>query len=188
MILPIYAYGQSVLRKKGKEITKDYPNLETLLSNMWETMENAQGVGLAAPQIGLGIRLFLVDTREVQEEGEEAKGIKKVLINAQKIKEGGAIRDFEEGCLSIPDFRGDVSRPAQLKIRYMDENFKEHEEIFTGINARVIQHEYDHIEGILFTDHLKPLKRRLSKRRLEKIKQGKIDPPYRMRFATKRRT
>ncbi len=187
MILPIYAYGQSVLRKKGEAITKDYPKLEALIENMWETMENAQGVGLAAPQIGLAIRLFLVDTREAQEEGEEAKGFRKVLINAEKIEEGGAIRAFEEGCLSIPDFRGDVDRPSQLRIRYQDENFETHEEVFTGINARVIQHEYDHIEGILFTEHLKPLKRRLSKRRLEKIKQGKIDPPYKMRFATKKR-
>ncbi len=187
MILPIYAYGQTVLRKKGVPIDKDYPELDTLIANMWETMENAQGVGLAAPQIGLAIRLFLVDTTEVQEEGEEANGFRKVLINAEKIEEGGAAFEMEEGCLSIPDFRGDVERPSQLKIRYQDENFETHEEIFTGLNARVIQHEYDHIEGILFTDHLKPLKRKLSKRRLEKIKKGKIDPPYRMRFATKKK-
>ncbi|MEM9991027.1 MAG: peptide deformylase [Bacteroidota bacterium] len=183
MILPIYAYGQTVLRKVATPIDKDYPELPTLLDNMWQTMNNAHGVGLAAPQIGLSIRVFLVDTTEVQEEGKESDAIKKVFINAEKIEESGEEYAYEEGCLSIPDLRGEVERPSQLRIRWQDENFETHEEVFTGINARVIQHEYDHIEGILFTDYLKPIKKRLSKRKLEKIKAGKFEPPYKMRFA-----
>jgi len=182
MILPIYAYGQPILKKVGKPIDKDYPDLDKLLKNMWQTMYNAEGVGLAAPQIGLPIRLFLVDTVQSMKEEEEEKGIKRVFINAQKVKETGKHWDYEEGCLSIPNIRGDVSRPEVLKIRYMDENFVEHEETFDGINARVIQHEYDHIEGVLFTQLLKPLKRKLVKRKLDKIAKGKTDAGYRMKF------
>ena len=151
---------------------------------MWETMYHAHGVGLAAPQIGLPIRLFVVDSEQMMdEEKDKGTGIKKVFINAQKVEEGGDHWDFEEGCLSIPEVRGDVNRPAQLRLRYLDENFEEHEELFTGINARVIQHEYDHIDGILFTELLKPIKRRLVKRKLENIKKGKINPEYKMKFA-----
>jgi len=182
MILPIYAYGQPVLKRMGKEITKDYPDLEVLIANMWETMYNAEGVGLAAPQIGLAIRMFMVDTEQMMDEENKGKGIKKVLINAQKIEEGGTPWEYEEGCLSIPEIRGDVERPAQIKIRYFDEHFVEHEEIFNGMNARVIQHEYDHIDGVLFTELLKPLKRKLVRRRLDKIRKGKIDQKYRMKF------
>jgi peptide deformylase len=185
MILPIYAYGQPVLKKIAEDITKDYPDLEQLIANMWETMYNAQGVGLAAPQIGLPIRLFLVDTTHHDEEEEEPKGIKKVFINAYKVEEAGNPWAYEEGCLSIPDIRGDVNRPAQVKLAYMDENFVEHEEIFTGINARVIQHEYDHIDGILFTEHLKPVKKRLIRRKLDNIRKGKISPDYKMKFVRK---
>ena len=122
MILPIYAYGQPVLKKVGEEITKDYPGLKELIANMWETMYNAEGVGLAAPQIGLAIRMFMVDTEQMMDEENKGKGIKKVMINAQKIEEGGTPWDYEEGCLSIPEIRGDVERPAQIKIRYFDEN------------------------------------------------------------------
>lgn len=186
MILPIYALGQPVLKKVGAEIDKDYPNLEQLIENMWETMYHANGVGLAAPQIGLAIRLFVVDSEQMMDEDDEKEkgtGVKKVFINAQKVEEGGDPWDFEEGCLSIPDVRGDISRPAQLKLRYLDENFVEKEEVFTGINARVIQHEYDHIDGILFTELLKPIKRRLVKRKLENIKKGRISPDYKMKFA-----
>jgi len=182
MILPIYAFGQPVLKKVAEPITADYPDLKELLENMWETMYNAQGVGLAAPQIGKSIRLFLVDTDQLEKEDMKEEGIKQVFINAQKIEEAGKPWDYEEGCLSIPNIRGDVKRPAQLKIRYMDENFEEYEKVFTGINARVIQHEYDHIDGILFTELLKPLKRRRVKRKLENIKKGLIDADYRMRF------
>ena len=187
MILPIYAYGQPVLKRVAEDIDKDYPDLEKLIENMWETMYKAEGVGLAAPQIGLSIRLFLIDTVQVFEDDEETEeeGIKKVFINAEKIEEAGKEWDYEEGCLSIPDIRGDVKRPPQLKIRYLDENFEEHIEVFDGINARVIQHEYDHIEGELFTEKLKPVKRRLIKRKLDKIRKGKITPEYKMKFAKK---
>lgn len=186
MILPIYAYGQPVLKKVAKEIDADYPDFEALIENMWETMYNAQGVGLAAPQIGKAIRLFVVDSAQIMEEGKEDEGIKQVFINAEKIEEGGDEWEYEEGCLSIPDLRGDVSRPAQIRLQYMDENFKTHEKLFTGINARVIQHEYDHIEGTLFTELLKPIKRRLVKRRLEKIKNGDVEANYKMKFVVKR--
>ncbi len=182
MILPIYAYGQPVLKKVAEEIDKDYPFLEELIANMWETMYNAQGVGLAAPQIGRSIRLFVVDSVQMEEEDKPFKGIKKVFINAQKIEETGPINEYEEGCLSIPDIRGDVNRPQRLTIRYFDEHFVEHMETFEDLNARVVQHEYDHIEGILFTEHLKPLKRRLVKRKLDKIKKGKVKQEYRMKF------
>lgn len=184
MILPIYAFGQPVLKKMANPIDKDYPELEQLIKNMWETMYHAHGVGLAAPQVGLPIRLFVVDSEQMMdEEKDKGTGVKKVFINAQKIEEGGDPWDFEEGCLSIPDVRGDVNRPAQLKLRYQDENFVEKEELFTGINARVIQHEYDHIDGILFTELLKPIKRRLVKRKLENIKKGNVNPEYKMKFA-----
>ena len=182
MILPIYAYGQPVLKKVAEPIDTDYEGLAELVENMWETMYNAEGVGLAAPQIGKAIRLFVVDSKQMQEEGEEEKGIKQVFINAEKLDETGTPWAFEEGCLSIPDVRGDVERPAELRIRYQDENFATHEVTLTGMNARVVQHEYDHIEGKLFTEYLKPLKRRLMKRKLENIKKGKIQQRYRMRF------
>lgn len=182
MILPIYAYGQPVLKKVAVDIDKEYPFLEELITNMWETMYNAQGIGLAAPQIGRSIRLFIVDSTQMEEEDKSFKGIKKVFINAQKIEETGPINEYEEGCLSIPDIRGDVNRPLRLKIRYLDENFEEQVETFEDLNARVVQHEYDHIDGILFTEHLKPLKRRFVKRKLDKIKKGQIKQEYRMKF------
>ncbi|MBR9921403.1 MAG: peptide deformylase [Bacteroidetes bacterium] len=183
MILPIYAYGQPVLKREAEEIDADYPRLDKLIEDMWETMYHANGVGLAAPQIGKGIRLFLVDTVQTMEEGEEEKGIKKVFINAEILEEEGEAWTYEEGCLSIPQINGDVDRKPQIRMRYQDENFEEHEETFDGINARVIQHEYDHIEGVLFLDHLKPIKRKLIKRKLDNIRKGKITVDYRMRFA-----
>ena len=182
MILPIYAFGQPVLKKIGKDITKDYEGLEELILNMWETMYNAHGVGLAAPQIGKDIRLFLVDSVQMQKEGEDHLGIKKVFINAQLLDESGRAWKYEEGCLSIPDIRGDVSRQSDIIIEYYDEHFKKHKETYTGMNARVIQHEYDHIEGILFTEKLMPLRKRRVKRNLEKNKNGEIESDYRMRF------
>jgi len=164
MILPIYAYGQPVLKKVATDITAEYPDLKELIANMWETMYNAQGVGLAAPQIGLPIRLFILDSTQME------------------VEETGAMKPYEEGCLSIPDIRGDVQRPEVLTIRYLDENFEEHTETFSEFNARVIQHEYDHIDGVLFTEHLKPLKRRLVRRKLDKIRKGQIKLEYRMKF------
>lgn len=185
MILAIQGYGLPVLKKKAAPIDADYPELENLIENMWETMYQADGVGLAAPQIGLSIRMFIVDTVQVQKEGQESEGVKRVFINAEKVEETGDPWAYEEGCLSIPDVRGDVHRPPVLRLRYQDEHFETHEEVFTGINARVIQHEYDHIEGILFVEHLKPVKKRLVRRKLENIKKGKIKVDYKMKFSGK---
>ena len=182
MVLPIYAYGQPVLKKVAEDIEPDYEGLNQLIEDMWETMYHAEGVGLAAPQIGRSIRLFVVDSVQMMEDDKKDEGLKRVFINAHKIEEGGAKNDYEEGCLSIPELRGDVERPTQIKLRYQDENFVEHTEIFTGINARVIQHEYDHLDGILFTELLKPIKRRMVRRKLDNIKKGKINPRYRMKF------
>lgn len=189
MTLPIVAYGDPVLRKVGKEIDKQYPQLDELLTNMWETMYNANGVGLAAPQIGLPIRLFLVDTTPFaddedlsEEERKKLNGFKKAFINAKIEKEVGEEWTFNEGCLSIPDIREDIKRMDTITVSYLDENFKEHTETYDGLLARVIQHEYDHIEGILFTDKLSPLKKRLLKGRLNNISKGKIEVDYRMRF------
>ena len=189
MTLSILAYGDPVLRKTGQSINKDYPQLKELIANMWETMYNANGVGLAAPQIGLPIRLFLVDTgpfaddEELAPEEQEAlKNFKKVFINAKIEEESGTNWAFNEGCLSIPDIREDVTRKDTIEISYLDENFNPHKETYDGILARVIQHEYDHIEGILFTDKLSSLKKRLLKGKLVNISKGKINVEYKMRF------
>ncbi|MDN3665380.1 peptide deformylase [Algibacter miyuki] len=189
MILPIVAYGDPVLKKEAKDISKDYPNLDTLLENMFETMYNAYGVGLAAPQIGLPIRLFLIDTTPfsededlTEEEQKSLDGFKRVFINAKITNEEGEEWAFNEGCLSIPDVREDVFRKPNITIEYLDENFEAHTEKFEGLVARVIQHEYDHIEGVLFTDKLSSLKKRLIKGRLSNISKGKIKVDYRMRF------
>tara|TARA_R110002050_G_scaffold300018_1_gene467400 strand:+ start:93704 stop:94294 length:591 start_codon:yes stop_codon:yes gene_type:complete len=194
MILPIVAYGDPVLKKKAEDITKDYLKLDELLVNMFETMYNALGVGLAAPQIGLPIRLFLVDTTPFsededlsEEEQSNLKDFKRVFINAKITKEEGDEWAFNEGCLSIPDVREDVFRQPKITIEYLDENFKPHTEIFDGLRARVIQHEYDHIEGVLFTDKLSTLKKRLIKGRLSNISKGKINVDYRMRFPAQKK-
>lgn len=185
MILPIYAYGFPVLKKKATLIDKDHEGLTELIENMWETMYNAKGIGLAAPQIGKSIRIFLVDTVQLEDDEKDLKGIKKILINPEIISEEGEPQSYEEGCLSIPDIRGDVTRNPNIKIKYYDENFEEFTESYSGINARVIQHEYDHIEGKLFTEQLQPLRKRLIKRKLEAIKKGKVSTDYRMRFFIK---
>jgi peptide deformylase len=185
MLLPIYAYGQPVLKKKADPISADYADLKDLISNMWQTMYHADGVGLAAPQIGLSIRLFMIDTLEVKRKTEKVDtdlGMKQVFINAQILEETGEPWVYEEGCLSIPRVTGDVERLKEVRIRWQDEQFETHEALFTGINARVIQHEYDHIEGLLFTEKLKPLKKRLIQRKLDEIRVGKINTDYRMRF------
>ncbi len=182
MILPIYAYGQPVLRKKAEDITPDYPGLSNLIADMFETMYRAEGVGLAAPQIGRAIRLFVIDTVQMEERGKDVQGFKKVFINAHKIEETGDPWAYEEGCLSIPEIRGDVDRPSVITLRYLDENFVEHTETFDGLNARVIQHEYDHTDGILFVEHLKPMKKAFIRSRLEAIRKGRIKAEYRMKF------
>jgi peptide deformylase len=189
MILPIVAYGDAVLKKKAKEIDKDYPKLDALIENMYETMYGAFGVGLAAPQIGLPIRMFLVDTEPFSEDDElsekdkvHMKNFKKIFINAQILEEDGDEWAFNEGCLSIPEVREDVFRQPKIKIQYQDENFETHVEEYDGLIARVIQHEYDHIEGILFTDKLSSFKKRLLKGKLTNISKGKIAIDYKMRF------
>lgn len=194
MILPIIAYGDPVLRKKGMEIDKNHPELSQLIANMWETMENANGVGLAAPQIGKALRLFVVDAtpfaddeESTAEEREMLASFRKVFINPQIISEEGDEWAFEEGCLSIPDVREDVYRNETVHITYQDEAFKEHKATLTGLAARVFQHEYDHIEGILFTDKISSLKKRLLKRKLENISKGKIGADYRMRYYNAKR-
>lgn len=196
MILPIVAYGDPVLKKVGIEIDKDYPGLTDLLENMWETMYAASGVGLAAPQVGKSIRLFIVDASPFadNEEDEEldpkAKGLenfKKVFINPIIEEETGENWAFQEGCLSIPKIREDVYRKEKITITYYDENFDFHEETYDGYAARVIQHEYDHIEGILFTDHLSPLKRKLLTKKLGNISKGEVEVDYRMKFPVQKR-
>lgn len=185
MILPVYAYGQKVLKQKADDIDNNYPELETLIQNMFDTMYNAQGVGLAAPQIGKSIRLFIIDTIQLEEDEKDFKGLKQAFINPQMLEETGELWKYEEGCLSIPKIRGDVERNKFIRIKYLNENFEEQLMEFDGINARVIQHEYDHVEGKLFTEKLKPLKKKLIKKKLEKIKTGNIDTDYRMKFTVK---
>ena len=180
MILPIYGYGQAVLKRVAEEIPRDYEGLKDLIENMWETMYNANGVGLAAPQIGLSIRLFVIDTTQMFKDKD--KGFKRVFINAQKVEETGADWCYEEGCLSIPDVRGEVDRPESIVLRSMDENFNESIETFDGINARVIQHEYDHTDGVLFVDKLSPVRKRLIRGKLAGMLKGKVTHDYRMRW------
>jgi peptide deformylase len=189
MILPIVAYGDPVLRKKAEEVSPEYPNLKELVNNMWATMYDAAGVGLAAPQIGLPIRIFLVDTTPFsddpdhsEEEQMKLNGFKKVFINPTMIDETGEEWAFNEGCLSIPNVREDVFRNENITISYYDEGFNKITEKYDGLRARVIQHEYDHIEGILFTDKITSLKKRLIKGKLNNISKGKVNVDYRMRF------
>ena len=189
MILPIVAYGHPVLRKVAKEIGANYPNLSELIDNMRQTMYNASGVGIAAPQIGKSIRLFLIDATPFAEDEDlsekdraQLKDFNKVFINPKVIEENGDEWAFNEGCLSIPDIQEDVFRPDAVTFTYQDENFKDYKVTLTGIAARIFQHEYDHLEGILFTDKLSSLKKRILKKKLEKISLGKINSNYRMRF------
>lgn len=189
MILPIVAYGDPVLRKVGVEITKDYPNLSELIQNMKDTMANAQGVGLAAPQVDKAIRLFIVNTTPFSEDDDLDEtdqkllaGFNKIFINAKITNEEGEEWAFSEGCLSIPEVREDVFRKPKITIEYQDENFEKHTEIYEGLIARVVQHEYDHIEGILFTDKISSLKKRLIKKKLENISKGKVNADYRMKI------
>ena len=193
MILPIVGYGDPVLRKMGEEITPEYPDLKETVANMYETMYNAYGVGLAAPQVGLSIRLFVIDTTPFSddedlpiEEQQQLKGFKRSFINAKMLKEEGELWAFNEGCLSIPEVREDVYRNEKITIEYYDEDFVLKTEVFDGLVARVIQHEYDHIEGILFTDLISSLKKKLIKKKLQNIMDGKTRPDYRMKFCNKK--
>lgn len=190
MILPIVAYGADILRSTGKEITPDYPNLSKLIADMWETMYASNGVGLAAPQINKDIRLFVVDSVQIfdnQEDDEKGKypdepGVKQVFINAQIKSLAGEEWPYNEGCLSIPKVREDVMRNESVTLTWVDEQFKPHEQTFNGITARVILHEYDHIEGKLFIDYLKPLKKKMLQGKLSDISKGKVRADYKMIF------
>jgi peptide deformylase len=186
MILPIVAYGSPVLKVKGEELPADYPQLKQLIEDMFETMYEASGVGLAAPQINKSIRLFIVDGSPFSDEDPDMEDFRKVFINPIILEENGEEWDFNEGCLSIPHIREDVSRKPKIRIRYQDEDFNTLEEEFEGTKARIIQHEYDHIEGVLFTDYLGGIKKRLLKGKLNDIAKGNIKVDYRMKFPMKK--
>ena len=193
MILPIIGYGDPVLRKVCTDISADYPNLKQTVADMYDTMYNAYGVGLAAPQVGLPIRIFVIDTKPFAEdedlspeEQQQLRGFKQTFINAKMLVEEGEEWGFNEGCLSIPDVREDVYRNERITIEFYDEDFNKKTEVYDGLIARVIQHEYDHIEGILFTDKISTLKKTLIKKKLQNIMEGKTRPDYRMKFAAKK--
>lgn len=193
MILPIVGYGNPILKKVAKEISPDYPELKKLIANMWETMYNGRGVGLAGPQVNLDMRIFVMDSEQLVRENEEdeddddqyriTKGIKKVFINPTMLKEFGEPWIYEEGCLSIPNIRVKIARNETITIKYFDENFVEHTEDYNEMNARIIQHEYDHLEGKLLTDYMTPLKKSLIKTKLENISKGKVSVKYKMKFS-----
>ena len=193
MILPIVAYGDPILKQRAKEISSSSKDLEILLKNMWETMYAANGVGLAAPQVGKSLRLFIVDGSPfsveaslTEDEKNELKGFKKVFINPKILQKSDDLENFNEGCLSIPDVRGDVTRPTTIKIKYQNQYFKEITEHISGLPSRIVQHEYDHLEGILFTDKLSALKKKLLKNKLLKISRGNINVDYLMKFDNNR--
>lgn len=179
MVYPIVVYGDPVLKRRAKDIEKDSLNIKELVADMYETMYAASGVGLAAPQIGKGIRIFVVDAEPMDE--DNLKGFKKAFINPEVIEEDGDEWAFEEGCLSIPGIRADVERPERVRIKYFDEDWNEHDETYEGLAARVIQHEYDHLEGVLFTDYISPFKKRLLKSKLNNISKGQVRTDYRIK-------
>lgn len=184
MILPIYIYGHPVLRKMTQDIDASYPNLKELIDNMYETMHNAEGIGLAAPQVGLEDRIFVIDLSPLaDEENPQYKDLKKVFINARITSRTGDIAFAEEGCLSIPNIHESVPRQGTIEIEYLDENLEPHTETYTGFTARVIQHEYDHIDGILFVDHISAIRKRLIKAKLTNMTKGKVSCHYRVRTA-----
>ena len=195
MILPIVAYGDPILKQRAKEIGSSSKDFEILLKNMWETMYAANGVGLAAPQVGKSLRLFIVDGSPfsveaslTEDEKNELKGFKKVFINPKILQKSDDLENFNEGCLSIPDVRGDVTRPTTIKIKYQNQYFKEITEHISGLPSRIVQHEYDHLEGVLFTDKLSALKKKLLKNKLLKISRGNINVDYLMKFDNNRYT
>ena len=185
MIYPVTVYGDPILRKVAKPIDKDFENLNEFIENMWETMYQSDGVGLAAPQVHKSIRFFVIDATAAADEEPELKDFKKVFINPEILEITGEEWLMNEGCLSLPEIREDVSRPETVTIKYLDTNFQEHIETHSGYAARIIQHEYDHLDGKLFIDHLPPLKRRLLKSKLNNITKGKVNPPYRIRIPRK---
>jgi peptide deformylase len=182
MILSIYLYGSTVLRKKTEPVTPDCPDLKQLIGDMFETMYNAEGVGLAAPQVGKAIRLFVVDANPMADEYPEVSGFKKVFINPVILETYGEPFAYKEGCLSVPNIREEIVRDSTVKIKYFDENFDEHTEVYDGIISRIVQHEYDHIEQIIFIDRISQLKKKLLKRKFDNIKNGKSMPAYKARI------
>ena len=187
MILPIVAYGHPTLKAVAQPIASDYPELETLMNDMWETLAHSEGVGLAAPQVNKSIRLFIVDGNPFYPDYPDAKGFKQVFINAELIEAFGDEVPFKEGCLSLPNIYEEVMRPDKIRIRYLDENFKEHEDVFEGIRSRIIQHEYDHLEGHVHVDRIAPLRKTLLQGKLRAISEGKCDVDYRMIFPHKKK-
>jgi len=183
MILPIVAYGHPTLRKVSEEIDKDYPDLKKFMEDLWETMYETDGVGLAAPQVNRNIRVFVIDADVFKDKYPEAAGFKKAFINPTILERGGEDVYHNEGCLSVPAIHEDVQRPQKIRIRYTDEDWNEHEEEYESIMARVIQHEYDHLEGKLFVDHLPGIRKMMLRNKLNDIAKAKIAPPYRMLFA-----
>lgn len=183
MIFPVTVFGDPVLRKKAESISKDFPDLSGFIQNMFETMYNSDGVGLAAPQVGQPIRIFVLDT--THEDEDEPAGIKKAFINPVILEKSGDEWVMNEGCLSLPEIREDVVRPETVKIKYFDENFNEFTEEYNGFTSRVIQHEYDHLEGVMFVDYLNPLKKRILKSKLTAISKGKVQPKYKIKIPGK---
>ena len=181
MILPVYVYGQPVLREVAQDITPDYPNLKELIDNMFETMDNADGIGLAAPQIGLPIRLVVVDLTPLAEDYPEFENFKRVYINAYINEEDGEDVTMDEGCLSLPSINEAVTRPDIIHVTYLDENFKEHNEKVEGYLARVMQHEFDHLDGMMFIDHISPLRKQMVRSKLNKLVRGTLTPHYRIK-------
>ena len=179
MILPIYVYGSGVLRKKAEEVPLDYPNLKQLVADMWETMYHADGVGLAAPQLGKPIRLFVVDGACLGDDHADLKDFKRVMINPRILEESTSNRSYSEGCLSLPDIHVDISRPEWIEIEYMDDHLEKKRERLTGFACRMVQHEYDHLEGVLFTDKAPPIRRKILQSKLQSIAKGKGKAAYR---------
>lgn len=185
MKYPVTVYGDALLRKKAQKVDKEHEGLSDIIENMWETMYSSDGVGLAAPQVGKSIRIFIVDASSGADEEPELADFKKVFINPEIVETYGEEWIMNEGCLSLPEIREDVSRPDYVRIKYFDENFTEHNEVYNGYAGRIIQHEYDHLEGVLFIDYLSPLKKRLLKGKLTNIARGKVQPHYRIKVPVK---
>lgn len=181
MLLPIYLYGQAVLRKEAQDVTADYPELKTLAENMFQTMAKANGVGLAAPQVGLAIRMFVVDGNGLEEDYPECLNFRRCMINPEILEESEETNVKDEGCLSIPGVYESVKRPEWIVVRYMDENFEQHEEKITGFAARMTLHEYDHLDGKMFIDHVSPLRKQLIKAKLSAIIKGKVNCSYKIK-------
>lgn len=183
MIYPVTVFGDPVLRKKAEPITPEFPDLKGFIQNMFDTMYNSDGVGLAAPQVGQAIRIFILDS--IDHEDDDLVGIKKAFVNPEILEKSGDEWLMNEGCLSLPEIREDVMRPESIRIKYLDEDLNEHEETYHGFTSRVIQHEYDHLEGIMFVDYLNPLKKRILKSKLTAISKGKVIPKYRIKVPGK---